>query len=910
MKVQSPLVNLTGGEVSARLNGRPDVTKQRNGLRVCENFQIVVHGGARKRSGTQFVAALPNNDDVVMRSFQYSTQDSYQLIFGEGYIWIAKDRGLVTNGANAITGISKASTAVVTATGHNLQNGDRVILTGVGGMVEVNNRTFIVANRTADTFQLQGLNSTGFTTYTSGGSAAGIIAVSTTYLESELQELRFAQFNDVIYITHKDHPLRKLSRVSNTSWTLEDVQITTGPFRTINGDAEKTMTVEVRTMTVTGITNANPAVVTVSGAMIFEVDEVISFSGVAGTLGTSVNGNAYDITAINGQQITISLNASALAAYTSGGVMATATTLWGTLPVGARVLLETTWSEFTAESEGALYRLNEGGNGTGVQGPPFESTDNDTLYNGLSYTSEGNVYGINNYQGDRNNWKYFNRVPAHESGSVRVIGTRQGGNEAFDANFLHPGYCVVQITSYISATQASARIVRYQMPQSILEAGTSQWEEGAWSTRRGFPRCCAFFEQRLWLGGTAGEPSAIWGSKSSAFENFQDGTEDKDAIVYRAASGYADTIRWLSGGRVLVAGTSQGEYAVAASNQNEALTPDNLRMLLQTTYGTSDCPPVRVNEAVLYPQRNGKVDNPSRKLREFSYDFTADTFNSVDLTVFAEHITGTGITRIDYAMQPDPMIVCRREDGQIAVCTYERLQEVIAWWRIVLGGTDAVAKAVSVCPGASGDDVWLAVSRTIDGETVTYLEVIHPGFEPVLHDKEDAVFTDAALTYSGAETSTISGLYHLRGETVKVLNNGAVESGVVSADGVLTLLRPTTLAHIGLSYTAILETQDIEAGARAGTAQSTMKRISELFIRVIASLGGGVGSPKHAGDLDPLKYWDNDTLVGSESPPLYDGLIRIPAPGEHDREARIRIEHDDPLPFFVTAFVSDVNAQG
>jgi hypothetical protein len=37
-KIQYPITNLTGGEVTPRLDGRPDVTKQRAGLKVCENF--------------------------------------------------------------------------------------------------------------------------------------------------------------------------------------------------------------------------------------------------------------------------------------------------------------------------------------------------------------------------------------------------------------------------------------------------------------------------------------------------------------------------------------------------------------------------------------------------------------------------------------------------------------------------------------------------------------------------------------------------------------------------------------------------------------------------------------------------------------------------------------------------------
>lgn len=74
-----------------------------------------------------------------------------------------------------ITGITKASTAVVSAV-NSLANGDRVTITGVEGMVEVNNQTYIVSGVTGTTFQLTDLegtavNSTNYTTYTEGGQA-------------------------------------------------------------------------------------------------------------------------------------------------------------------------------------------------------------------------------------------------------------------------------------------------------------------------------------------------------------------------------------------------------------------------------------------------------------------------------------------------------------------------------------------------------------------------------------------------------------------------------------------------------------------------------------------------------------------------------------------------------------------
>lgn len=75
----------------------------------------------------------------------------------------------ITSLGNVITGISQATTAVVTATAHDLSDGDVITIVDVSGMVEVNGFTFTVAESTADTFELSGVDSTGFTGYTSGG---------------------------------------------------------------------------------------------------------------------------------------------------------------------------------------------------------------------------------------------------------------------------------------------------------------------------------------------------------------------------------------------------------------------------------------------------------------------------------------------------------------------------------------------------------------------------------------------------------------------------------------------------------------------------------------------------------------------------------------------------------------------
>ena len=75
-----------------------------------------------------------------------------------------------------VTGITQADPGVVTSPAHGFSDGDVIALHGVAGMVEANDTVYKVANKTADTFELNTVadatvDTSAFTAYTNGGSA-------------------------------------------------------------------------------------------------------------------------------------------------------------------------------------------------------------------------------------------------------------------------------------------------------------------------------------------------------------------------------------------------------------------------------------------------------------------------------------------------------------------------------------------------------------------------------------------------------------------------------------------------------------------------------------------------------------------------------------------------------------------
>jgi len=76
----------------------------------------------------------------------------------------------MTGSSKTITGISRASTAVVTSANHGFQNGDVVYISGVNGMTQVNNKYYTISNRATNTFRLSGTSSSSWSNYSSGGT--------------------------------------------------------------------------------------------------------------------------------------------------------------------------------------------------------------------------------------------------------------------------------------------------------------------------------------------------------------------------------------------------------------------------------------------------------------------------------------------------------------------------------------------------------------------------------------------------------------------------------------------------------------------------------------------------------------------------------------------------------------------
>jgi hypothetical protein len=74
--------------------------------------------------------------------------------------------------AVSITGITKANPGVVTANAHGYANGDVIVLSADSGMVELDGQAVRVANVTTNTFELEGLDTTDYSTHSGSTTTA------------------------------------------------------------------------------------------------------------------------------------------------------------------------------------------------------------------------------------------------------------------------------------------------------------------------------------------------------------------------------------------------------------------------------------------------------------------------------------------------------------------------------------------------------------------------------------------------------------------------------------------------------------------------------------------------------------------------------------------------------------------
>ena len=486
-----------------------------------------------------------------------------------------------------------------------------------------------------------------------------------------------------------------------------------------------------------------------------------------------------------------------------------------------------------------------------------------------------------------------------------AICTLTSGTDLFRAadvgKFIRINSGAIKITAFTSAKVVKGEILKVLSSVDAATAWTLEAE--MWNATNGYASAGTFFEERLMVGGSIANPETVWGSVVGDYENHTPGIDDSDAVQFSLLSRKVNTIRWLEPRDYLMVGTSGSEWRVGPEDTGTPLTPLNVIAKPVTTKGCADIMPITVDGSTIFVQRN------SRKIRELAFDFAKGEnggYNAPDLTQLAEHLTIGGITAMAYQEEPFPTFWFSVEGGNLIGLTYLRDQEVVAWHEHPMDNGEI--EDLAVIPGDGYDEVWAIIKRTINGSVVRYIEVMENIFTDdaatyTTNKGLNAFFVDSGITYNGVSTVTITGLSHLEGEEVAILADGAVQASKTVASGQITLDTAATVVHAGLPYTGVIETLRLDASLADGTAQSRKQRIVEMFIRVKDS--GVFEAGRDEINLDDI-YDPERTLVSGAPYPLYSGDLKTNYEGTHDRDARIFIVQDSPMPLTVQSIFPEV----
>lgn len=210
----SPIVPaFNGGEVSPKMAGRVDQDIYRISCHRLENFIPDIAGPAVKRGGTVYVQAVRSMDKRVwLVRFEASPEESFILEFGDLYIRFYTNRA--QQQVSGVAAYSGATAYIV---------GDLASSAGVN--------YYCIADTTG--------NAPPNATYWHP-LVGTIYEIPSPYTEAQLTNaaggfaISFVQSGDIIYLAHREHQQRKLSRYAATIWTLTLYEPDGGPFQDVN----------------------------------------------------------------------------------------------------------------------------------------------------------------------------------------------------------------------------------------------------------------------------------------------------------------------------------------------------------------------------------------------------------------------------------------------------------------------------------------------------------------------------------------------------------------------------------------------------------------------------------------------------------------------------------------------------
>lgn len=925
--------SMTGGELAPSLHARVDTAKYQSGLRTCRNFEVMRHGGAQNRPGTELVDEVKDSTDTAHRliPFVYNAAQAYVLEFGDYYVRIIQDGALLGHGT--VAAWADATAYVV---------GDIKSYSGTD--------YYCMIAHTSATANDRPSTGTNWTVYWYP-LPASVLEVPSPYAMADLALVKFVQSADVMTLTHGSYPVYELRRLGANWWTLGIRSIESSVA--IPSGVANNGTATIPSTTITGITTAStPSVFTAVGHGLASGD-VADFQFTWFLRYTSLGNTFYSeyvterftatITVLTADTFKVTqIGASgfyfAESPYANGSAL-----VYRTLLSGAKYVKVGTTSTLPYKTQYVV---------TAIDSNLIESTP--SIVTGTSDTpAVGTV--------------------------ITVTWTEQTGIQRYNI-YKKQG----TLFGFIGSSSRGIFTDNGIVPDLTL---TAPFPKDLFSAADAYPSVCGYYQQRLLLASSNDQPETVWGSRTGDFANFskREPLLDDDMVEFNLAGRQVNAVKHVLDLGKLIVFTQAGEFAVLG-NAAGALTPSEINAKQYSYHGSADLQPIVIGNTALYVQARGTT------IRDLAFDFQVDGYKGNDLTLFAAHLFDK-YTVTDWAFQqiPHSIVWVVRSDGTLLGLTYIPDQQIWGWHR---HDTDGTILNACVIPEGNEDVLYLLVERdngkfiermatrkvedikdmlyldsalsydgrnsntgytvTLTGGTtwdnVDNLTLTFAGTAPLAGTTADigkeVQITDAdgiqyrcAVTVQSSTTvctvkpnrtipvalrsvatsdwtlavKTVTGLAHLEGQAVGVTADGFVVAnpynpaytGVTVASGSVTLDRAYGVIHVGLSYLCDLETLDIDT-VQGETLIDKKKLVNTVSLYVEDSRGLWIGGKPPTDDdtdategLYELKIRETENY--DDAVDLATGVVDVNIESHWNSNGRVFIRQLDPIPLAVLA---------
>lgn len=384
----------------------------------------------------------------------------------------------------------------------------------------------------------------------------------------------------------------------------------------------------------------------------------------------------------------------------------------------------------------------------------------------------------------------------------------------------------VVITSIVSKTVANATT-----KETLANTNASEdWEEAAFSPMRGWPTSLGLFQDRLVVGGSRDLPTHLFLSQSADYFNFDCGTGlDNEAIMVSLLSDQVNPIRNVFSGHDLQIFTSGAEWMASG----QPLTPSNCLLTRQSRYGSvnyAKVPPVDVDQATLYPGRDGQ------SLLEFRYDDGQQGYGVTDLAGLSSHLCQSPLA-LAFDRAHRQLFVMGRE-GQLSVLTLHRNERVMAWTGLTTDGSFLALANLN-------NDIYVVTKRAT--QQATQIEAAQYGY--FLERLSGDYYADQAMTITSLDNKPTS-WSNLEipdmadGTEIMVVADGLFLGSYTLDQGQIKFSQPVTALSlkIGRCYISQLSPLPPQIIGNANSGRLGRVRLVKLRLQLYECLGMMVDS--------------------------------------------------------------------